>query len=99
MNGDDRDVTPFLSNNGILPFLPLLLDLENKKQGGGKQGSYVVQPQGTVHMNMALELCSVAVLRKRDSLSDGEGLCVLSPRASWALVRVRSEWSGLVCCR
>lgn len=58
------------SNDGILP----LPGPENRQQGDG----YIVPPQGTVHVNVALELCSVAVLRKRDSLSDG-GACVFSP--------------------
>lgn len=37
-----------------------------------------IQPQGTVSMNVALELCRVAVLRKRGSAPDGVGCCVLS---------------------
>jgi len=31
-----------LGNNGILPLLPLFRGLENKKLGGGKQGTVLV---------------------------------------------------------
>lgn len=42
-------------------------------------------------MNVTLESCRIAVLRKRDNVPDAVSWCVLSPLAHWALVGVRSE--------
>lgn len=45
--------------------------------------SYILQPWGPVYVNVALELCRVAVPRERGDVPDGLGWCVLSPLNSW----------------